>query len=261
MTTTWTFGGTDLATLGKITVIDGYLDMPQRRGGNQIIPFQHGTMHAGKYYDQRILTFGITINEADATDLEATMDELRQLIAPRTQQTLELVRDDGKEMSVQAIVDAPLQINRITNTLARVVVEFTMPRPYFRLTTAIDDNTTTINTSPKAMTVTNPGTIEEREPVITLTGPLSDTTITNTTVGVSMTYNGIIAGGEVVVISTNAYGEYTAVMDGVTNVIGNITHNGAAAFMVINPGDNTMSITDTTATTGTVQISFNAPYL
>jgi len=31
--------------------------------------------------------------------------------------------------------------------------------------------------------------------------------------------------------------------------------------MVFNPGDNTLSITDATATTGTVKASFYAPYL
>jgi hypothetical protein len=142
-----------------------------------------------------------------------------------------------------------------------VVVEFVMPRPYFRLSTAIADNTTTINTSPKAMTVTNPGTIEERDPTITLTGPLLNTVITNSTVGISLTYTGTIASPRVVTISTNSYGEYVATNDLGTNVIGNVTHNGAAALMVLNPGDNTMSITDGTATTGTVKIAFNAPYL
>jgi len=260
MSLTWTYGGTALTSFGKITVIDGYLDMPQRRGSNQIIPFQHGTMHAGKYYDQRVLAFGITITAASASALETTFDNLRKLIAPRTQQTLSLTREDSSVLTSQAIVDAPLQVNRITNTLARVVVEFVMPRPYFRLSTAISDNTTTINTSPKAMTVTNPGTIEERDATITLTGPLQNTVITNSTVGVSLTYTGTIAGGEAVVISTNTYGEYTAVKTGSVNVIGNVTHSGAAAFMVLNPGSNTLSITDGTATTGTVKVAFNAPY-
>ena len=263
MTITWSFDGTDLSDFGKITAIDGYLDMPQRRGGNQIIPFQHGTMHAGKYYDERRLTFGITINQPNAADLESTMDDLRKLIAPRTQKTLSLTREDASVLETQAIVDAPLQVARVTNTLARVIVEFVMPRPFFRLDTAIADNTTTINTSPKAMTVTNPGTIEEREPIITLTGPLQNTTITNTTVGVSMTYTGTIAGGEVVTISTNSYGEFTATSTagGGTNVIGNISHNGAAALMVLDVGSNTLSVTDSTATTGTVKVSFHAPYL
>ena len=205
----------------------------------------------------------MVITGTSAADLEETMDDLRALIAPRTQQTLQVTRDDSTVLNADAIVDNALMFERITNTLARVIVEFVMPRPFFRLDTAIADNTTTINTSPKSMTVTNPGTIEERDPTITLTGPLSNTVITNTTVGVSLTYTGTIAGGEVVTISTNSYGEYTATSTagGGTNVIGNISHNGAAALMVLDVGSNTLSITDSTATTGTVKVSFHAPYL
>jgi len=91
MSLTWTYGGTALTSFGKITVIDGYLDMPQRRGTNQIIPFQHGTMHAGKYYDQRTLAFGITITAASASALETTFDNLRKLIAPHFKQLANVV--------------------------------------------------------------------------------------------------------------------------------------------------------------------------
>lgn len=260
---TWSYGGTDLSTFGKVTVIEGFLDFPDRRGTNQIIPFQHGTMHAGKYFDERKISLGMAITGTSAADLEETMDDLRALIAPRTQQTLQVTRDDATVLNADAIVDSSIMFERITNTLAKIVLVFSLPRPFFRLDTAIADNTTTINTSPKAMTVTNPGTIEEREPIITLTGPLQNTTITNTTVGVSMTYTGTIAGGEVVTISTNSYGEFTATSTagGGTNVIGNISHNGAAALMVLDVGSNTLSITDSTATTGTVKVSFHAPYL
>ncbi len=260
MSLTWTFGGTDLTTFGKILQIDGWGDIPERRGSDQVIPFDDGEMHAGKYYDKRLLDFYMSLTTSSASDMDSKLDTLRQLISLRTQQTLSVTREDGKVMTTQAIVNSRLQINRITNTLLKYVIPFSLPTPYFRLSTAISDNTTTINTSPKAMTVTNPGTAIERYATITLTGPLSNTVITNSTTGVSLTYTGTIAGGEVVVISTSSLREKTAVKDGVTNVIGNVTHNGAAAFMVINPGSNTLSITDGTATTGTVKIAFNAPY-
>jgi len=150
---------------------------------------------------------------------------------------------------------------RITNTLAKIVLVFSLPRPFFRSADAIPSAPEEINTSPTTFTTNNPGTIEERNPTITLTGPLQNTVITNTTNNISMTYTGTIADGEVVVISTNAYGEYQAVKDGTTNVIGNVTHNGSAALMVLNVGDNEFSVTDETATTGVVEFSFYPPYL
>jgi len=261
MTLAWTYGGTALSTFGKVTVIEGFLDFPDRRGSNQIIPFQHGEMHAGKYFNSRQISLGMVITGTSAADLEETMDDLRALIAPRTQQTLQVTRDDSTVLNADAIVDNALMFERITNTLAKIVLVFSLPRPFFRSADAIPSAPEEINTSPTTFTTNNPGTIEERNPTITLTGPLQNTVITNTTNNISMTYTGTIADGEVVVISTNAYGEYQAVKDGTTNVIGNVTHNGSAALMVLNVGDNNFSVTDATATTGIVEFSFYPPYL
>lgn len=259
--TSFTFGGTALTTFGKITVLNDYLDSPSRRGNDQTIPFQHGAVFVQKYYDSRSITMGIAITAATATALETTFDNMRKLFGVRTQQTLSMTREDATVRTAQAVVNKDLQVDRKTSTLALVVVEFELARPFWRLSTVIGDNTTTINASPKAMTVTNPGTIEERDATIILTGPLQNTVITNSTNGCTLTYTGTIASPRVVTIQTAASGEYTATTDLGANVIGNVTHSGAAALMVFDTGDNTMSITDATATTGTVKVTFNAPYL
>jgi len=73
-------------------------------------------------------------------------------------------------------------------------------------------------------------------------------------------FTGTIASPRVVTISTSN-GQYVATNDLGTNVIGNITHSGSPALMVFDTGDNTLSIADDTHTTGTVKVSFNAPYL
>jgi hypothetical protein len=160
-----------------------------------------------------------------------------------------------------ATVNRPLEVQRVTNTFARIVVEFTLCQPFFRLSTAITDNTTTIDSDPKAMVVANPGTIEERDATIILTGPLANTVITNSTNGCTLTYTGTIASPRVVTISTASTGEYVATNDLGANVIGNVSHTGASALMVFNTGNNTLSIADDTHTTGTVQVTFNAPFL
>lgn len=259
--TTWSFGGTALSTFGKVTLINDYLDMPARRGENQVIPFRHGSLPVAKYYSERKMVFGIAVIAASATALETSFDTMRKLFAVNTQQTLSSTREDSSVRTAQATVDMPLQVERVSDKIARVIVEFTVASAFFRLSTAIADNTTTINANPKAMTVTNPGTIEERDATIILTGPLSNTVITNSTNGCVLTYTGTIASPRVVTISTNSTGEYVATNDLGTNVIGNITHSGASALMVFNTGDNTLSIADATHSTGTVKVTFNAPYL
>ena len=258
--TTFSFGGTQLESLGNVTQINDYLDLPQTRGNNQVIPYRHGTTFVRKYYDERTLSFGIAVIETSAAALETKFATMRALFSPRTQQTLSVTLEDASVITAQASVDKPMQVNRLSERVAKVVVEFTLCSPFFRLSTPIADNTTTINASPKAMNVTNPGTVEERDATIILTGPLQNTVITNSTNGCVLTYTGTIASPRVVTIST-VNGEYVATNDLGTNVIGNITHSGDAALMVFDVGSNTLSITDATHTTGTVKVTFYAPFL
>lgn len=258
--TTWKFGTKSLSDYGKVTTVDDYLDIPERRGGNVVLPFRHGTLHAKKFYDERKITFGITIIQSSAANLESKIDDLKKLIAPRSPQTIEMTMENGAVRTAQAIVDSPLQINRFSAKIARAVLEFTLFDPFWRASAVIDDNTTTIDASPKAMTVTNPGTVEERDPTIILTGPLKNTVITNLTNGCVLTYGATIDSGKAVTIET-VNGEYKATLTGGTNVIGNVAHSPESALLVIDAGDNTLSIADETHTTGTVKISFKAPYL
>lgn len=257
---TWKFGGENLSDYGKVTTVDDYLDIPERRGGNLILPFRHGTLHTKKFYDERKITFGIAIIASSAQDLEETIDDLKALLAPRKTQTLEMTMEDSSVRTAKASVDSPLQINRFSAKIARAVVEFTLCEPFWRDKNDIEDNTTTINASPKAMTVTNPGTVEERDPTIILTGPLKNIVITNSTNGCVLTYGATINNGDTVTIKT-VDGEYKATLTGGTNVIGNITHSPESALFVLDVGENTLSVTDDTHTTGTVQITFKAPYL
>ena len=112
-----------------------------------------------------------------------------------------------------------------------------------------------------AITITNAGTADERNPTIVLTGPLLNTVITNVTNGCVLTYTGTIASPRVVTISKSSTGEYTATNDLGANVIGNVTHSGDAALFVVDAGDNDLSVADGTHTTGSVKVEFYPPYL
>ena len=95
-------------------------------------------------------------------------------------------------------------------------------------------------------------------------GPLNNPVITNTTNSHTLSYAGTIAG--TVVIQTETTGEYTATSNGTANVLGNITHSGGAALMMLNAGGasngtNAMSIVNTGGTTGKIIFSFYPPYL
>jgi hypothetical protein len=258
--TTWKLGTTSLTDYGKVTLINDYLSTPARRGDNIVIPFRHGSVFAKKFYDERVMTFGIAVTAASLTALEALFDTMRAKFAPMTEQVLEATMTDATVRQVSVTVNGAIQVEPITSKFAKVVVDFSLARPYFRSNTAIADNTTTIDASPHAMTVTNTGTIEERDATITLAGPLQNVVITNSTNSKTLTYTGTINNGHTVIIATATTGEYTAVHSVSGNVIGNVTHSGDTALMTFNVGANTLSIVSATTTTGTVKVGFYPPF-
>lgn len=258
--TTWTYNGVALSTYGRVVVLDDDLNIPARRGENVVIPFKHGTTYVPKYYDQRRITFGIAMKTATAAALEALIDSLKENVSNRDLKTLSQTREDGSTRAALASVDSDLQIERKTATYLRLVLEFTLPSPFFRGTSLIADNTTVINASPKTMVVNNTGKVEETEPIITLTGPLQNTVITNPANGSVLTYTGTIASPRVVTLQT-VNGAFSALDDLSANVIGNISHQGYSSMFVLDKGVNNLSITDDTHTTGSVKISFYPPFL
>jgi hypothetical protein len=247
--TTWSYGGVALSSYGKVTMIDDDLDIAERRGNNIQIPYQHGTSFVKKFYDERKISFGVAIHAATAGALEILLDSLKSSLGLGTLQVLSQTREDST-------------VKRESAIFLRCVIEFTLPFPFFRLSTSIADNTTIINANPKAMTVTNPGGVEEVHPTIILTGPLQNTVITNSTNGCILTYTGTIASPRIVTISYDTTNRnWIASDDLAANKIALLTHSGDGGLFKLDKGVNTLSIADSTHTTGTVKITFKAPYL
>jgi len=257
----WSFGGVSLDTLGIVTLVSDSLKLPEKRGGNMLIPFMAGRVWVEKEFEQRTMTLGLEVAEQGIEALESRMDAVKAFFGRRALGLLSQTLEDLSVRENYAEYTGDLSLTRISPVSVRMALDFTMPEPFFR-SNVLSENTQTIDASPKTYTLNNPGSAEERRAVITLTGPLENTKITNTGNGVSVQYNAVIAGGHYVVIDMDAEtGEYTATDDLSANVIGNVTHEGSAAFMVLDAGDNSMSVTDDTHTTGTVAFAFYAPWL
>lgn len=261
--TTWSFGGTALTDLGRVTILNDYLDTAERRGENIEIAFRHGRTFAQKYYEERVISIGMAINVASATALEARLDTIKRLMSIRTQQTLSMTLEDTTVRTTQATLDSPFQIERKKDSFAMAVFDFRLTKPYFRLSTQTN-GTITMSAGTVTGNIVNTGTIEEIDPTITMIGPLNNPVITNTLNSHVLSYAGTIAG--TVVIQTETTGEYTAMSNGTANVLGNITHSGGAALMMLNAGGSTngtnaMSIVNTGGTTGKIIFSFYPPYL
>lgn len=257
---TWSYRGTSLDDLGIVTLVWDSAKMPTRRGENILIPFRNGRVFIAKYYEQRSISLGLEIVQTSIEELEDAVDTVKRLLGQRTLGALQQTMASGAVRIAQAESFGDLAPLRTSPFSSKLTLDFILPDPFF-YSNVLTAETAVIDASPTLFTVPNNGTVEHRDVKITLTGPLENTVITNTTNGVSLTYNGAIAGGEVVVIQTNDTGEYIATKDGVTDVIGNISHAGSSALMIISTDDNEISVTDGIATTGTVKIEFYPPYL
>jgi len=258
--TLWVYNGVNLSDYGTITRIDDPFNLPETRGENMTIPFTHGTFDVEKFYTSRKVAFEIAKLHASIAALETAFDAMRKNFAARGQKLLVGTLDNGSVRQAYARVENILDVERgVGGRFARFIVEFTLAEPFFRSDT-LSSQTITIDASPKTETIVNGGTVEERNPTIVLTGPLTNPVITNTTNDVSLTYTGVISAGNTVTIQkTN--NQYVATHSISGNVIGNITHSGDTALMVLVAGDNSMSITSAVTTTGTVAFEFYEPYL
>jgi len=246
----WTFGGVRLESFGHITLLDDYLDMPGERGGDIEIPMADGEVFVEKFAPPKIITFGMEITSDGICDLEEKLDNLKKLLGIRRQQYLANSMFPGGERRALAKVSTPLGVTRDPDPRsAKIVIVFKLTNPFMRATAL-----TTATFAGAAYTLNNPGTADERRAIITLTGPLTAPTITNTTNGVAVQYNANLAGaGNVVVIDCGLFTTTPAA------AIGSIIHTGSPSFMVLEPGDNDLTLTGGGG--GTVKFDFYAPFL
>lgn len=83
-----------------------------------------------------------------------------------------------------------------------------------------------------ALTALANGTAPIEDSVITVTGPITNPTVSNTVTNTSITYTGTVPSGQTWVIDCGAW---TSKVNGVS-VLSSTTHSGHARFVVIDPG-------------------------
>jgi len=255
----WSFRDTALDDIGIVTMVSDSLRMPERRGENVMIPFHDGRVFVEKFFEQRSLTLGLEINEATLQDLESKLDTFKSLLGKHSLGTLAQTLEDASVRTLQVEYTGDLNLKRISPLCVRLVLEFIAPDPFFQGEFQIND-LQEISSSPTLFTLTNPGTADIRDPRIILTGPLDQVTITNTSNGVSLSYNAAIDAPRIVTIDKNGT-DYVATDDLGVNVIGNVTHSGDSALFVLDAGDNELEVVDSVATSGSVAFEFYPLYL
>lgn len=86
----WIFNSNNLTVAGKYrtTHISGYFDMAPIRGENLIIPGATGRTYVIKFFDQKTIVCGISIQGTTPTDLESNIATLLGYFSDLTQHTL-----------------------------------------------------------------------------------------------------------------------------------------------------------------------------
>lgn len=267
----WTVDGTSLHTYayGVEVLSEG---IPPRRGSNFIVPYRHGELWRPKTYGARPLAMAMWVTNEDVNgnlpgsdtaqraQLRQNVETLKALFAPYHRQvTLQRsIRLNAGLVTRQGLAECTGTLDFVPEAdvaaqVMRFGVEMMMPDPYWY------ETTDTITSVPFAGgTVTNAGSARAQYMTIQLNGPLTTPRLTNTSISpnVSVTYNGVIAGGAYVLLDTNAF---TAVTNLGANVIGNVSHSGARSWMELIPGGNTLVFAGSGS--GSAGFTFKAPYL
>ncbi len=261
--TQWWFDGVNLDQVfgeGRWSIEDlgGAEDIPVVRGNNPEVPLREGRTHVTKYLDQRVISLGMNVAGKVPIDFQDRLDFLKQLFGSRTQKVLRRQMANGSYRQANAEVISTLGFNQIRGDHSgRFVVDFLLADPFMRSDIATAPAATTIDASPLAFTIPNPGTGQDRSMIITLTGPLTNPRIDNLTNGIWISFTGVLVALQELIIDV---GQFTALIVS-ANQLDNILHAGDSYFFVLDPGDNSISVTSDVTTTGTVGFSFFPPYL
>lgn len=259
----WSFRGVPLNRPDlRVRAMTGALGLPPLRGSDFLTMGSTGQLWVPKLADSRRVGLELLLTDVlRQGQIPAYLDELAGLFADRSQGALTHWHPDGTVRTAQAeVVDwLPADSNAHVGALYVGIADFLLADPWFY--GLAQTATAAVPASPTAFTVTNPGTAYPCGPQGTLTidytGPIANPVLTNGANGVSVTVNVTVAAGKHLVVDCVAY---TAAND-TANAIASVLHSGAPQFMVLQPGDNSLTVTGTGMTGATaLTCTFTPPY-
>ena len=201
---------------------------------------------------------------------------IRSLNPKRGLGTLTVTQSDGTARTIAACYSAGLEGDESLDAAGRTwcmgVLTFDCPSPFwlgaeattewraavsgtfFPILPLVVGNSQVLG----AVTVDNDGD-DDAFPVWTITGPATAISLTNVTTGESLVLAHTITVGDTVVIDTRER-QQTALLNGVTNLWGDITD--ASTMWALQPGTNDLTLTVTGSTSNTrVRMTYQPRYL
>ena len=252
MPETWNFNGFALSSRGKWdveSVIEG-IGIPKFRGNDLQVPFQHGKRWIKKRFDSRKIVFSMWIKGSDRADLDANIDTFLTAIGRPGLHTLSRTLRSGETRLAQAELCSEIHFVRKNPGYAKFALELELADPFFYGTAKTTD-AKVVDATPFIWTHVNTGSAPATQMVITLAGPLSNPVLRNMNNGIWIQYLGTILSGESVVLNT----KYFTCQQGEDNMISIVKHGGDAYWMILDAGNNSMTLeTDTTG--GSVTLAY-----
>ena len=249
---TWQFNGVSLNSKAwsVIEVPEG-LGTPGLRGNNIQVPFQNGKRWIKKRYEERIvmllmwvrgldsLTGKLPSGKSENDVLYENIDYLSSVFGKQGQYVLKRILPDGTVREAVAEVYRPVTFGKTQTGYAKFAVEFMLSDPFFYAPLPTVE-TKAVASLTQEWSHENPGTAPVTDAVITLTGPMESPKLEFLDTDVWLQYQGTIASGESVVVST---GDFKCTK-GETNMLSAIKHGGDAYWLLLNSGYNQLRITN-----------------
>lgn len=193
---------------------------------------------------------------ADRIQARANLDALNRVLARRRQQPLIRVMPDGTGRVAMAEVMRTQEMgDEVSLDAFGLTADFWLADPWFYGQLEADAPHA-IAASGTSFTRVNPGSVRTHQVLLNLLGPFVNPKITNRTNGVSVRLIGTVLTGTRLIIDV---AQFTAYLNGAT-AVGNIRHEGAGPYMLLEPGSNTLVVEGDTVG-GTVAVDFNPAYV
>lgn len=246
----WTFGGLDLSTFANIVMDrpDSADVMPAFRGQDVPRSGMPGATWLAKPRDVRKVSIALQILSTTASggtgsgaaqQARVNLDALYAVLALPGQQALVRTMPDAttRQALAQGTVSAVTDGSGNGETLA-LMVDFLMTDPWWYGAT-VAPGATTINASPKSLTLTDPGTILTNRLLLDIVGPITNPRVTNSTTNTWVEVDQVVGSGIHLLIDCYAF---TALLAGV-DVTGSLSHAGDVPYLTVAPGANTLVVT------------------
>lgn len=242
----------------RVRQMTGLLGLPPMRGEDFLTMGLTGRLFVPKIPDARRIGLELLLTDAIYRgQIPAMLDELAGIFADRAQGDLVHYHPDGTIRTAQAEVAAwqPADSKANIGALYLGIADFSLAYPWFL--GASQSTTGMVPSSPTSFDVVNPGSVQATQIVLDYLGPIANPVLTNNTNGVAVTCNVTVAAGTHLLIDCGAF---TATNDA-ANAIASILHSGSLAFMALEPGTNSLTVTGTGMTGATsLTATFAPPY-